>query len=347
VILGLSYLRLETTLTFLGHFPRPDSGRYPIVLRLGQVVEALIRPLQDRDTRDGVAGLNWWEIDTYVGVFGIALSAASLRGWNRRGFLLVGGAVLCMVLAWNNGHRGFPSYYLHTIRPWDHMVVITRWSLYAAYLLLVAAVDGLVAIHRRRPRLAVTLALAISFDLGFHVCYGYRDTFTDHRPAAYGNFDQPPLTVHDEDSETWENVRANRVSMGAQCSVLGYGHHYPARQHVGDAGYGGDFPGAKAIEWSPNHIVFEATPGATLLLNMNPSSYWLLDGAPLFPGLREFDIAAPFTLVVPPSGRVDLRAAPPGVGRALAIQSLFAVTAAGLWLVLAALERRRRGAPTR
>ena len=128
--------------------------------------------------------------------------------------------------------------------------------------------------------------------------------------------------------------------MGAQCSVLGYGYHFPARTYLGSPGYGGDFPGAEVVLWSPDHVVLRGTPGATLTLNMNPSSYWTMNGARLFPDAREFEIAQPFTVRVPPTGEMDLRASPPGLARMVTIQAVFALVA--LLLLLGASRRGAR-----
>jgi hypothetical protein len=330
-ILGLAYLRLSLTLGLLQHFPRLEKSHYPIVLPLKDAIRSLIVPLQDRRITVGVAGLHWWELDSYVGVIALGLAIHAMSTRRLVGYLLVGGALLCLVLAWNNRTPPFPSYYLHRIRPWDHMVVITRWRLYAVYLLLLAAVCGLVAVHRDWPRLAGILALLAMADLGGNYAYGYRGAFTQVQPPSLG-FEAPPVTVKDTDEQTWSDERQNRVSMGAQCSVLGYGYHFPARTYLGSPRYQGEFPGAEVVLWTPNHIVLRGPPGATLTLNMNPSSYWTMNGAPLFPGAREFEIGQPFTVVVPPSGEMDLRASPPGLGRAMAIQAAFAVLA--LLLVL-------------
>ena len=327
-ILGLAYLRLSLTLGLLEHFPRVEKSHYPLVLPLEDALRSLIVPLQDRRIALGFAGLHWWEFDSYVGLIalGLAVHGFLVSRRTRLGFFLVGGALTCLVLAWNNRDPPFPSYYLHFIRPWDHMVVITRWRLYAGYLFLLAAVHGLVTLHRDRPRLAVVLALLATADLGANYAYGYRGAFTQAQPAFSG-FDAPPVTVKDADEQTWRDERQNRVSMGAQCSVLGYGYHFPARTYLGSPRYQGELPGAEVVLWSPNHLVLRGVPGAALTLNMNPSSYWTMNGAPLFPGAREFEIAQPFTVVVPPSGEMDLRASPRGLGRAIAIQAAFAVLA--------------------
>ena len=201
------------------------------------------------------------------------------------------------------------------------------------YLFLIAAVHGLSVVHRDQPRLAIFLAVLAVGDLGFHYQYGMRGAFSQVAPS-FGSFDGAPVTIRDTDEQAWRDERQNQVAMGAQVSVLGYGSHFPARSFVGDKDYQGEFPGAEVVSWSPNRIVLRGAPGATLALNMNPSSYWTMNGERLFPGLREFEIAQPFTIVVPPSGEMDLRASPPGLARMIGIQAAFALLA--LLLVLGA-----------
>jgi hypothetical protein len=344
-ILGLAYVRLATTLPFLAHFPRMERSHYPIVLPLRDVIAALIRPLQDRTIRFGIAGLHWWELDTYVGTFVLALAFESARTRTRTGLLLVGSALLCLVLAFNNRDAPLPSYYLHGIPPWDHMVVITRWRLYAVFFFVLAAVHGALAVHQRHPRLALVCLCAAVIDLGFHYRYGLRDAFTQLAPLVdESDFERPPVTVKDTDEQTWKDERRNRVSMGAQCSVLGYGYHYPARTYPGDPHYAGELPGAQVVRWGPDRIVLRGKPGDTLTLNMNPSSYWTMNGERLFPAAREFEIAMPFTVVVPASGEMDLRASPPGLLRICLIQALFALLAAAL-VLFSSRTRARLNAP--
>jgi hypothetical protein len=339
--LGLSYLRLATALPFLASYPRVETSHYPIVMPLSGVLSALIAPLQDRDDPFSIAGLHWWELDTYVGVFVLGLAGASLRARPRTGLLLVGAAVLCLVLAWNNGAAPFPSYYLHRIRPWDHMVVITRWRFYAAFFFLVAAVNGARVVHRRHPRLAIFLALAAVVDVGLHYQYALRGTFTASAPPLdERDFDAPPVTVAHSDEATWEDARSNRVSLGARCPLLGYGYHIAARSHAGEPEYRGDFPGATVVSWGPDHVVLRGKPGATLTLNINPSVYWTMNGVRLFPDARELEMSLPFIVVVPPSGEMDLRASPPGLAHMVEIQAAFALLAAALALL--SFRRGRR-----
>jgi hypothetical protein len=237
-------------------------------------------------------------------------------------------------LAWNNRDKMLPGYWLHVTQPWKTMVVITRWRLFACYLLLLGAVQGLVTIRRSgRSKTAVVLAVLVALDLGFHIHYAYRATFRSDAPP-FREAPDPPQTVRDGPSEIWRHMRMNLVSMGAEFSLLGYGEHYPKRDHVGTPGYRGDFVGTKPLQvelWTPNRILLTASPGDTLTLNINPSSYWIMNGRRLFPTYRAMEPNQPFRVVVPASGRIELLARPPYLWLLVALQGLFAIVAALLF----------------
>ena len=341
IMLGLAWFRVATMVPFLHNFPRTDKSHYPIVFNVSGVLQALLQPAQDRTIATSIGGLFWWELDTYVGFVVIFLAYESLRTRKRIGFLLVGSALLCLTLAFNNGAAPYPSFYLHEIYPWNHMVVITRWRLFAGYFLLVAAVHGLVTLHQKRHTgWAVVLAALAVGDLGYNMWNGYRDSFTVVAPPE-GDFSVPPTTVRDTDEATWVTERGNHVSMAAWSSLLGYGSHFTNRPHVGTPGYTGDFPGTEVLRWSPNRIVLRGHPGDSVTLNINPSNYWTMNGSRLFPTEKEFNIDGVFAVTVPPSGRMDLRARPPKMVKNLVLQGLFAALALAVYALLWRIARRR------
>jgi hypothetical protein len=236
-----------------------------------------------------------------------------------------------------------PGYWMHLLPPWKTMVVITRWRLYACYFLLLGAVQGLVVIRAGgRGKVAAGLAALVVLDLGFNVYYAYRGTF--ERPAPpFLKVSDPPKTVLDRPPDVWRHYRANLISMGSEFPLLGWRDHYPKRAHLGTPGYAGDYTGQKwvAVEsWSPNRIVLRASPGDTLTVNLNPSSYWILNGERLFPGYRAMEPELPFRLTVPASGRVELTARPPHLALLLLLQAVLVLAALGLY-------RRVRSGPRR
>lgn len=278
---------------------------------------------------------------SYVGLPVLLLAYEGFRRGDRRQQLLALGAVLSLVLAWNNRDPFLPGYWMHVLPPWKTMVVITRWRLYASYFLLLGAVGGLIALRASgRARLAAGLALLVVVDLDGNIFYAYRGTFQRVQPP-FARAPDPPKTIRDRPADVWRDYRANLISMGSEFPLLGWRDHYPNRAHLGTPGYAGDYIGTNPVtveSWSPNRIVLRASPGDTLSINLNPSSYWLMNGERLFPQLRAMEPEMPFRVVVPTGGRVELTARPPHLGLLLSIQGLFA-------LVALLLYRRFRLAP--
>jgi hypothetical protein len=133
------------------------------------------------------------------------------------------------------------------------------------------------------------------------------------------------------------------VSDGAECTLLGYGRHYPKRLHVGSPGYVGDFFGKAPVSvesWTPDRIVLRGTPGDTVTLNVNPSSYWMMNGERLFPTLRPFETQLPFSVKVPSGGRMEFVPRPPRWQALFLAQAAFAVAAVALFLGITRATRR-------
>jgi hypothetical protein len=346
--LGMSVMRLGVTLTVIAQFPRTDMSHYPIVASISEVFGTLVEPFQDRNTAGNIAQLGWWELGSYVGLPVLLLAYEGFRRDGRRLWSLYAGAALCLFLAWNNRDKMFPSYWLHFIPPWKSMLVITRWSLFASFFLLLGAVHGLVAVRKAgHPRVAAALALLVVCDLGFHSYYAYRNTFAAD-PPPYSDMRGPPQTIYDSHEQAWAHERMNLVSMGAVCSLVGYGLHPPARQHLGSPGYAGDFVGTKPVaveSWSPNRFVLRATPGDTVTLNINPSSYWAMNGKQLFRTYRAFEIEKPFQVTVPASGRMEFVASDPNWKKFAAAQALCAALAVLLFVGLTKRASMRSRAP--
>ena len=331
--LGIGLTRVVLALSIVKGFPRAVA-HYPIAYPLSAVLATLVEPFQNRTTNIHVSDLSAWEMSSYVGLCALLLAYEGFRRRDRRYWPLYLGAVLCLVLAWNNRDWMFPSHWLRLIPPWQSMLVTTRWAIFACYFILLGTVHGLLGIHDRGNRArAIALALFVVADLAFHVGYGYRGMFTDavaEPPLKLA--EGPAKTVGEHQENTWPNIRRNIVTGGAECSLLGMKAHMPARMKVGDRGYRGEFYGSKPVQvesWTPNRIVLAGTPGDTVTLNVNPSNYWSMNGERLFPEDRAFEIHKPFTVKVPPGGRMELLPRPPHLPALLGLQALFA-GAAGL-----------------
>jgi hypothetical protein len=342
--LGIGLVRVVPSLMIVHGFPRADA-HYPIVYSVQTALAAVAEPLLDRHADLKVSDLGPWEAASYVGVLALVLAYEGLRDGVKKHRWLYVGAAACFALAWNNRDVEFPSYWLHSIFPWSTLQVITRWSAFACYFLLLGAVEGLLAIRRRGAggrRLAAVLAVLAVGDLGFHIVHAYHGLFEAEAPPWVAASD-PPRTLGGHQEHLWPNLRQNEVTGGAVCPLLGMGWHQPSRERFGEPSYRGEFHGNAPVNvesWSPNRIVLTGTPGDRVTLNINPSNYWLMNGERLFPDARAFEIAMPFQVTMPESGRMELLPRPPHLGAILATQLAFAAAA----FLLARFARRRDAA---
>jgi hypothetical protein len=333
--LGMGFVRLVLVARLISGFPRVEILHYPIVASLSEVFRFLIEPLQTNAIPFHIeSDLGWWEVGSYVGLAALVLAYEGFRAKDRRLWPIYGAALLCFILSWNNRDKLFPGYWLHIIPPWRYMVIATRWRLFGCYFLLLGTVHGLLTISEHGSRrAAVLLAMFVVADLGFHTYWAYRDTYT-LAPAPWEMAPDPPRTVRDNAYSVWRHFRMNLVSMGPQIPLLGWKENLPNRDHLGTPGYRGDFYGTKPVEvvsWSPNRVVLTGVPGDTLTINVNPSSYWLMNGERLFPSYRPMEPDEPFRVVVPSSGRVELVARPPNLAILLFVQASFVLAAIGLY----------------
>lgn len=332
--LGLGLTRLVLVEQLISGFPRVELSHYPIVASLTQAVGALIEPLQTSSLTANIDDLRWWEVGSYVGVAGLLLAYEGFRHGERRLRPIFWAALLCFVFSWNNRDKFMPGYWMHIIPPWRYMIIPPRWRLFGCYLVLIGAVQGLLVIRARgQVRTAICLAVLVVADLGFNTYWAYRDAFITPSPP-FQMAPDPPKTVRDNPDFVWGHIRKNMVSMGPEFPLLGWHEHYPKRDDIGMPGYRGEFLGTKPVQlesWSPNRIVLSGVPGDTVTINVNPSSYWLMNGVRLFPSYRPMELEAPFRVVVPASGRIDLVARPPNLGVLLLVQALLALAAVLLY----------------
>ena len=191
--LGVGLTRIVLTVAFVSGFPRVEPAHYPIVASIPEIVTTLVVPLQNRVGRFKIAGLEWWELGSYVGLLALALAYVGFRRGDRRLRALHLAALVCLVLAWNNRDALMPGYWLYVTPPWKNMVIGTRWRLFACYFLLLAAVQGLVAIRASgRTRTAICLGGAAGARSRFHTAYAYRDMFRAVPPP----FRRCPIPAH-------------------------------------------------------------------------------------------------------------------------------------------------------
>jgi hypothetical protein len=125
--------------------------------------------------------------------------------------------------------------------------------------------------------------------------------------------------------------------------LLGYDRGLPtARLWRGHPAYRGeawtDDRTLVPVAWSPNVIVYQAEPGQVIHLNVNPGSWWQVNGRAAFPEWRCAEWRRDFTVRADSNGKLELRIAPKGRATGVALHWAGAVLLVG---ALAFIRRDR------
>jgi len=346
-VAAVALTRVVYTVDYVLGFPQQEGGTYPIAVPLTLGLQALFAPLRGVTyTADAPVCrecLVWGEVGCYVGVPALVAALVGLRQpgrWRVRWWHVI--VPVLLILAWNNRDPWWPSTWLWHVQPWRSLMIVTRWSIFATYFLLVATVAGAAALLRSRRRWVRLagwgLGVLIVLDLGAHVGLLWREVAW-RDPPPWSAADDPPAAVHVAENEFWPAFRRNEDALGVELSLLRY-ENRTARRARGDPGYAGEFVGRRPVtveRWSPNAIRLTTGPGDVVTANINPGSYWLVQGARTHAAHRPVEPVWPFQVRADGEGGVDLRVRPPYLGILLALQGLFA---AATVVVLAILGRR-------
>jgi hypothetical protein len=324
VFLSLAGFRMVIASELVLDFPR---GRFSQIRQSESVMDlvgSLIVPGQRIDRRaPGSVTPGWHEYGCYVGVLPCLLFFASLkRGWRWWHVL----ALLCLWLAIGNARWFHLSRWVADMPVLGMMRVASRWRVIGVLGIALAVAQIVTDWHSSpRPwlrRVALFLSAAITLDLLIQSHLNYRDAFV-LQPELIDRSDQPRTFVqqHNQSPPALASS-AIQKTLNANYGVI-YGYEPLIGQDdnprssllwVGHPEYRGEYSSdsgpVRLLHWSPNSIELEAAPGAEVVVNQNPGSYWLAKGCRVFPDLRAVDRHQTFKVTAESDGKVDLTVLP-------------------------------------
>lgn len=357
VVLLLCSWRLVPTLLLMRDFPRTWESL------VDRDIWSWVALLMDRPTGEHLfrhAHLLPWEAVGYVGPVVLALACLSLtRGWRWWHTL----TLFCFACALGSRWWYQPSYWLKDWPLLSSMHSVNRWRIPGMLGLGLCAGGALFRSAAGGWRTAAAWVLFTAVAVDYLAC-GWQwlpPSFVEPPPEFYP---QPP-SPHFANIERWPpndelagehaapllSFTATRNGYGvirAHEALLGYDRNLPtARRWVGHPDYRGEAwtPEGETVhpvQWSPNRIVYRTVPGGTLELNLNPGSWWRVNGERLHPGYRCVEWERPFLVAADAQGLVRLEIDPPGTFAALILTLVGFVGLAGRWFI--GRFRRRQAA---
>lgn len=350
VVLLLCSWRLVPTLLLLRDYPRTWESLVDLDL-WSWLALLLNRPTGEHFYRH--TDLLPWEAIAYTGPVVMALACASLaRGWRWWHTL----TLLCFACALGSRWWYQPSFWLKDWPLFSSMHWVHRWRIPGMLGLGLAAGSALSIFFRspgsRRKNLVAWLLFAsVAAD---YVACGWQWLPNAFAPPVAASFPQPP-TPHFANIERWpmreqleDGRHAQLLSFPATLNgygvirtheaLLGYDRNLPtARRWIGHPDYRGEACTSEGetvhpIRWSPNLIVFRTTPGRSLELNINPGSWWLVNGKRQHPDYRCAEWQRPFLVTADEQGWVRLEIAPPGMMPAAILTAIGAIILASRFI---------------
>jgi hypothetical protein len=286
------------------------------------------------------------ESAAYLGVLPLGLALLGLRrGWRWWHTL----AAVTLALALGAAQWYHLSYWLKDWPVFSTMHLVGRWRIVASLGIGLAAADAIQALRRgpsKVPRwLGLAAALVIVGDLYAYAWQLLPCTFDF--PASEIHEPAPPLprgqivnleqrSFHRYPQDYWA-LRAGYGVIRGYEPLLDYDRgRKTARLWRGHPDYVGE-SWSEGVEvaptlWTPNRIEFDVGPGQEVELNVNPGSWWWVNGVRPFADRRCVEVRERFLARADDRGRLVVEARPPNL-RVAALASL-------VGLVLTALAAR-------
>lgn len=289
------------------------------------------------------------ESSAYLGIVPLSLAVWSLRRGPRWWHVL---SLAAFALSLGTVRWYHLSFWVKDWPVFSTMHLVGRWRVVGSLGVALAAGDAIQDLRGRlSPRwrwVALGASIWIVADLGVYLYQLLPRAFD--LPVAAVEVPGPPLPrgwitqvestiVHGYPHDYEANRDGYGVVRGYE-PLLDYDRgRETARRWRGHPEYVGEFwSGEQPVEpvrWSPNRIEFGLRPGQEIELNMNPGSWWVVNGARPFSERRCVEVRERFRARADDRGRLVLEARPPHLGLALA------VTLVGIGLIAATASASR------
>jgi len=293
-----------------------------------------------------ISSPHFWESTCYIGPFVIAITFASMiQGWRWWHTL----TLICFWLSLGQAQIYHASYWLSQAPVFSTMHAVTRWRI-VEMLGVGLSVAGLLAHWRRegnrfRQRAAIGAVLIIAADF---LLYGHQILPVAGRIRPSEDLFPGPRTaslVNVQDNLGYPAVLRGYGVIRAHEALLGYDRNLPtARLWRGHPQYRGEaWTNDRPLlpkSWSPNRIVFQTEPRGEVHLNLNPGSWWTVNGQEPFARWRCAEWQKPFVVRADAQGHLVLAIKPKGLPLGIALHALGAAL-----LAATIVASRRSSAP--
>ena len=301
----LSAPRFYYAYSYVSEYPHAsNNGAAP----LGTTLRALLVPGQSVNDAQ-VNGVGWWEFSAYAGIATVALFVAVLclqvsrlvrrRRPDGRPLLFAACAALAFVLALGTFSPLSPYSLLQHVPIVADLDLPARWLGWTVFFAILA-----IAATRRLPRWVALVAAVSAVELVALTAAEVRPfdyPAATATPAAafeqYANYPGPTVV-----SNGYSAILANRGEIYGYEPMLGVQYQDRPTERCGiNQGCPLVSANARVVSWSPDRIELERVGPGPVTLDVNPGSYWLVNGDRVFAADRATELLQRFVITTPAS----------------------------------------------
>ncbi|HSW99999.1 MAG TPA: hypothetical protein VLH38_03120 [Patescibacteria group bacterium] len=299
--------------TYVSDFPAQASALLQPVSDWRTTARAFLLPLQrpDNPLRNG---LRWWEYSSYSGVTTVILFFAVTINYFRDfykhkkmnlGLIFFIGFLICFTLGLGPFAKFSPYNILQHMPVLKSTEVPSRWFGWCLFFALLT-----ISQCKKPTKLLTALLVIAAIELTVTLPLGRIFRHTPPARIANSNFQQHyDFPVPDPyTSNMYQGIISNYGVIPAYEPIIFRSGLPLARCGIED-GCGLASDNARVLYWSPNIIRLQRAAAGTITVNINPGSYWLVNGKRLFANDRVAEPGKQF-LITDPSKNIVLEIKP-------------------------------------
>lgn len=354
VFVALAGVRFYLAYVIMHDFPRRD--RLEVTFEAWRLLRVFVEPGQT-SLHPHADGLGWWEWGCYLGLPAVAFFVLSLfrRPRYEHGIFILG------IVMFASSTHGTPYWWINEYVPvFQSMRVASRIRIWLVPFFAIAMIRGLASFRKYCDEwswLVPALSMLIIVDVSGNAFYSFRASFRDdghprvaetlppndkiypiiYRDHGYG------FSLHQAVRNGYSHVPGYEPAISDTLYRIERSKQPLAGANESEyiAAFYTDHGPIEPTSWSPNRIVLDGVRSA-LHVNINPGSYWTVNGEHVFSKFRVSEIEKPFVVLPDPQGRVVLEIAPKGLATGIVLSAVAAVLALALFFVV---DRRVTAVP--
>lgn len=290
---------------YLRSYPRIGTDGFAVSV-MTIIKSLLIPPSANNHIQPLGLHYSWGEYSAYSGIIFLLIffAVVALLIRNRKlinqtvfvTILIIFGALL---LAFGKFSKFSPFNLLHKLPVYSSMIVPARWMgwVFLGMVLLV----GFVKLNEKSEKLVSLLLVFAVIEMSiFTITYiqlmNPKIDFKDYEREK-NTFEQYDDFSKDQYGRYLRATRANYGEVRGYEAILDYNYYRPTNRCGINKGCNFILtPNASLKYWSPNKIIISRTKPGPIKINLNPGSYWLVNGKRLWPDDKVVVLTKDFVL---------------------------------------------------